>query len=526
MTRASVAAGPRCAVPGGALRCLLLCALPFLLPGLSGCAPVPDAVIRFGLASAPADLDPRYATDAASERINRLLYRRLVDFDEQVRPVASLARWEQLTPRHYRFHLDPQRAPFHDGSPLVAADVAATYRSILAPDSASPHAGTLRLISAIRVIDDDTLDFLLARPDPLFPGYLVIGILPAQGIAAGRAFHKAPLGSGPFRLAGWPEPGRLQLVRRADGQRFEFLRINDPTVRVLKLLRGEIDLLQNDLPAELLRYLERQPGIAVVRGAGSNFAYLGFNLASPVTGELAVRRAVAHAIDRDAIIRYVLGGAARPAAALLPPEHWAGDAQLQPLSYDPERSRALLAQAGYTPEHPLVLDYKTSTDPVRLRIATIIQQQLAEVGIRMKLNSYDWGTFFGDIKAGNFQLYSLMWVGIKTPDIFRYAFHSTSLPPAGANRGRSNDATLDRLIEVAEQGATLKEQGAGYRAVQARLLEQLPYVPLWYEDHVYAARKDITGYRLASDGNYDGLVQVAKRRPPAAARIRSAARAP
>jgi len=488
-----------------------------LLLGVAACTPAPDDVIRFGLASAPANLDPRYATDATSARINRLLYRRLVDFDDQVRPVASLAHWEQLTPRHYRFHLDPQRAPFHDGTPLLAEDVAATYRSLLAPGNSSPHAGTLRLISDIRVIDDDTLDFLLERADPLFPGYLVIGILPARDIAAGAPFHKAPLGSGPFRFTGWPEPGRLQLVRCADGQRFEFLRIGDPTVRVLKLLRGEIDLLQNDLPAELLHYLEQQTGIRVVRGPGSNFAYLGFNLASPATGELAIRRAVAHAIDRDAIIRYVLGGAARPAATLLVPEHWAGNAQLQPLAFDPERARTLLRQAGYSPEHPLVLDYKTSTDPVRLRIATIIQQQLAEVGIRMNLSSYDWGTFFGDIKAGNFQLYSLMWVGIKTPDIFRYAFHSGSLPPAGANRGRYTDDTTDRLIEQAEQGATLTEQGAGYRAVQARLLEQLPYVPLWYEDHVYAARDVITGYRLASDGNFDGLSRVTRQRLQAAA---------
>ena len=167
--------------------------------------------------------------------------------DERIRPVPALARWEQLGPRHYRFYLKPGRPAFHDGTPLRAHDVAATYRSILAPDSGSPHAGTLRLITDIEVLDDDTLDFRLSRPDPLLPGYLVIGILPAAGIANGVPFHAQPLGSGPFRLAGWPEPGRLQLTRIADGQAFEFLRIGDPTVRVLKLRRGEVDILQNDL---------------------------------------------------------------------------------------------------------------------------------------------------------------------------------------------------------------------------------------------------------------------------------------
>ena len=487
--------------------------LPVLLLCLQACTQPADNTIRFGLAGAPANLDPRYATDATSARINRLLYQRLVDFDDRVRPVPALARWEQLDPRHYRFHLQPGRPAFHDGTPLRARDVAATYRSLLAPGSGSPHAGTLRLITDIEVLDDDTLDFWLSQPDPLFPGYRVIGILPAAGIAAGVPFHTQPLGSGPFRLAGWPEPGRLQLTRIADGQAFEFLRIGDPTVRVLKLRRGEVDILQNDLPPELLGYLAAQPDITVRNGPGSNFAYLGFNLQDPVTGNAGVRQAIAHAIDREGIIRHILGGAAQPAAALLPPDHWAGHPGLQQIDYDPVQARTLLAAAGYDDAHPLTLHYKTSTDPVRLRIATVIQQQLAQAGIDLQLSSYDWGTFFGDIKAGRFQMYSLMWVGIKTPDIFRYAFHSASLPPEGANRGRLMDPAIDRLIAAAGQGTTLDAQAAAYRQVQARLLQQLPYIPLWYEDHVVAFRTGIEGYRLAPDGNYDGLRHVRKRHP-------------
>ncbi len=477
---------------------------------LSACSRPADDAIHFGVASAPANLDPRFATDATSARLNRLLYQRLVDFDEHVKPVPALATWKQLAPLHYRFYLQRPRPDFHDGTPLTARDVAATYRSILDPANASPHAGTLQLVKRIEVVDDDRLDFFLHRADPLFPGYAVIGILPAAGIERGEPFHKAPVGSGPFRLDDWPEPGRLRLTRVGDGQAVEILRIGDPTVRVLKLLRGEIDLLQNDLPAEMIAYLEAQTGIEVQLGRGSNFAYLGFNMADPVTANYLVRLAVAHAIDRESIIEHVLGGAARTATSILPPEHWAGYSQAGALEYNPEKSRLLLQQAGYAADNQLVLDYKTSTDPVRVRIATIMQQQLADVGITMKLRSYDWGTFFGDIKAGRFQMYSLMWVGIKTPDIFRYAFHSRSLPPGGANRGRFNDHLVDRLIEQAESSETLQSQGKGWRKVQSRLLQQLPYVPLWYEDHVFAARDAISGYRLALDGNYDGLVDVQK----------------
>jgi peptide/nickel transport system substrate-binding protein len=485
--------------------------IPCLVLWLAGCNAQPEPkAIRFALATVPSGLDPRYATDATSERINRLLYTRLVDFDERFRPVPSLAHWERPGPTHYRFFLHEQGRVFHDGTRLDASDVAATYRSVLDPATASPHYGTLKHIQRIEVIDADTLDFFLDRPAPLFPALMTVGIVPKAAIEAGLPLHHQPLGSGPFRFVAWPQAGRLELERVTDGQRLVFEQVHDPTMRVLKLLRGEVDLLQNDLPPELLDWLDDQQGIQVARRSGSNFSYLGFQMQDAATGKLAVRRAVALAIDRDAIIRYVFRGAARKASALLPPEHWAG-ASLPLIEHDLPRARELLHQAGYGTDNPLHLVYKTSSDPFRIRLATILQQQLAEAGIQVAVSSYDWGTFFGDIKAGRFQLYSLAWVGIKSPDIFRYAFHSESLPPAGANRGRFHGRLSDELIEAAMRETDIQQQAAIFIQVHQRLLEQRQYVPLWFESQYFAARNDIAGYRLAADGNFDALVQVVRR---------------
>jgi peptide/nickel transport system substrate-binding protein len=281
----------------------------------------------------------------------------------------------------------------------------------------------------------------------------------------------------------------------------------------MKLLRGEIQMLQNDLPPELVGFLHGRPGIRVERVDGTNFSYLGFNLDDPATGDPSVRQAIAHGIDREAILRYLFRDGGRLAEALFPPEHWAGAPALVGYAHDPEQARALLADAGWSDARPLQLSYKTSSDPFRLRLATVIQAQLRRIGIAVDVQSYDWGTFFGDIKAGRFQLCSLTWVGIRTPDIFRYVFHSASTPPDGANRGRYRSATADRLIEQARAEPEPERQAALYRELQALLHADLPYVPLWYEDQVYAARDEIEGYRLAADGNYDGLTQV--RRVPA-----------
>lgn len=476
----------------------------------SACSGQHDNSIRFGLSAAPVTLDPRYATDAVSQRINRLIYQRLVDFDENYRAVPALAGWEQLGPVHYRFTLQEEGRNFHNGDYLTTDDIKATYDFILDPANASPHLGVLQGIENMEVIDDDTIDFYLHNADPLFPGRLTIGILPERLIKAVHPFNIFPVGSGAMKFVNWQSEDKLKLQRLNDNQEIQFITVKDSTVRVLKLLHGEIDLIQGDLPFELLAWLKGKRDIEVETRQGDTFTYLGFNMQDPALGQLIIRRAIAAALDRDAIIKYVLGGAARRAGTLLPPDHWSGHESLNGYAYNPEESRSLLAQAGYNRSHTLHFTYKTSNNPLRVRLATIIQNQLQQVGIDVDIQSYDWGTFYADIKSGKFQIYSLSWVGLNTPDIFRYVFHSTSIPPMGANRGRYNDAIVDALIEKAESYPELQEQAKSYRELQEYLHDQLPYIPLWYEDNILARRKTITGYTLSSDGNYDGLLTAGK----------------
>jgi len=482
-----------------------------IILSLAGCSNPNSNAIRFGLASAPISLDPRFATDATSARINRLLYQRLVDFDEHFRAVPSLAEWELLGDRHYRFKLRDQGRLFQSGEKLTANDVKATYDYILDADNVSPHRGALLNISNIAVVDSNTIDFFLKNADPLFPGYLVIGIVPERVAKQGLVLNKRSLGSGQFKYIDWPSNDHLIIERHRDKQRVEFIHVQDATVRVLKLIRGEIDLFQNDLPKELVRYLENRESIHVEHCQGSNFSYLGFNLEDPLLKDRRVRQAIAHALDKKSLIQYLLGGETISANTLLTPDHWAGLKSASSYEFNLEKSRQLLKSAGYDNSHPLLLEYKTSSDPFRIRIATIIQQQLAEAGIKVKLRSFDWATFYGDIKAGRFQMYSLSWVGINSPDIFRYVFHSASVPPKGANRGRYNNALVDTLIDQIESTPDVQVRINGYQQLQQQLLLDLPYVPLWYEEHFMAANDNISGYQLVKDGNYDGLNDVMKK---------------
>ena len=487
---------------------LLLC---FMLT-LTACKPTSSASdsinkassspeIVFAISQAPLNLDPRYATDAASERLNRLLYQSLVDFDAHTKPQAGIASWQQLSPLSYQFTLSEQRRLFYYPASaehkaktrkLTAYDVKATYDSITSL-SDSPHSAEFSNLKNIVVANERTVLFYLNAPDRHFPAKLLLGILPADLVESQHDFARLPVGSGPLVLLDSHNKWRLQ--RLDDGQLISLVEVKDPTVRMLKLVHAEVDLIQGDLPPESVRYLQAKPGLTVKTAVGVNFSYLGLNTQDPQLKKLKVRQALAHAIDRQAIIDKAMLQHSRLGGAILPPEHYAQQQTLPDYAYDPALARRLLQEAGVS--LPLKLVYKTSTDAQRLRLATIMQAQMRLAGIDLEIRSLDWATFFAEIKQGNFQLYGLTWVGVKTPEIYAQAFASDSVPPKGFNRGRYQDAELDKLLSTED-----------WQAVTQRVHQQLPYIPLWYEGQFAAMQKGMQNYSPKADGNWDDLATI------------------
>jgi peptide/nickel transport system substrate-binding protein len=456
--------------------------------------PENNGEINFAIAQAPLNLDPRYATDAASERVNRLIYQSLVDFDATLQPAWILARGDALDDKNYRFILQ-KTAIFHNGDTLTADDVKATYDSIIALKD-SPHAAEFANIYNIQVEDKSTVLFQLKQSDKHFISKLIIGILPKNLIEHNHDFSHHPVGSGALKFVSWQN--KLTLERISDHQIISLQEVKDPTVRVLKLLRGEADLIQGDLPPELVKHLQSKPEISVKTSVGANFSYLGLNMQDTQLQNLKVRQAIAHAIDRQAIIDKVMVQNSRIAGAILPPEHYTNkNTSLTPYDYNSELCKKLLKEARV--KLPLKLVYKTSTDAQRVRFATILQAQMRPAGIDLEIRSLDWGTFFADVKQGNFQLFGLTWVGIKTPEIYAKAFGSQNFPPNGFNRGRYQDAELDKLLANED-----------WPAATARIHAQLPYIPLWYEGQFAAMQKNMRNYSPKPDGNWDDLAAVVR----------------
>lgn len=482
------------------LYALLVCAS--LL--LQGCQSQFDkSVITFGLQSAPLTLDPHLATDASAERINRLVFRSLVNVNPVSGAEPGLATWKMLSPTHYRFTLKTTNTLFHNGKPLTSFDVRDCYKKILAKEGVSPHRGNLSHIQNIKVIDKRNIDFYLSKNDILFPDRLTVGIPDATDVT---------VGNGPFKIVNAESLAKVVLQRISDNQRVAFVQVKDSSVRVLKLLRGELDIIQNDLQTELIDYLRQQNTLQVLSSPGTSFSYIGFNMENAVTSSRVLRTAMSLAIDRQKIIDSLLGGRARLSHSLLPRAHWARKETLPAFSYQPDKARMMLKQV-FNEQRPRII-FKTTTDPLRLRIVSVIQKQLAEVGIELDIRSYDWGTFYSDIKSGNFQVYSLSWVGINSPDIYQTVFHSQSIPPKGANRGRYRNWRVDQLLDDAFSLSESKQAMIeNIEQVQRILLHDLPYIPLWFEDNIAVMSKRIQGYRLSVDGSYDALTDVRFKQP-------------
>lgn len=510
--------------------CLIL---PCLL-ALTACSSPDDSsrqILRIGLETAPLQFDPRFTLDAASHRVGQLLYNSLVRLDAQAQIVPDLATsWDTPDATTYVFHLR-RDVRWHDGTPLTAADVHYTFTSLLDAATQSPKRTSFAMIRSVEAVSEHTIRFILTEPfAPFLTNNMTLGIVPRprdDTPPGPRNTH--PIGTGPFAFVKH-EPNRaIHLQAYADY--FDgrpaldgvVLRIlPDPMVRLFELQKGNVDLLQNALPPDLLVQLREDTRFTVVEAPGTNFTYVGLNSEDPILRQVQVRQALAHAIDRQALITHVLRGLAQPADGMLPASHWAYAPQVDRYPFDLERAAQLLDAAGFPdpdgpgPQPRFHLVYKTSQDEVRRRIAEVIQESWRRIGVSLDIRSYEWGTFFGDIRAGNFQLYALTWVGVSEPDHFHYVLHSQSVPPAGANRGRYINPRLDTLLDQGRRTTDVAPRRTLYQEAQAIVAAELPYIPLWHQTNVAVLRATYTGYRMSPSGDFRAIRFIRPRHASAA----------
>jgi peptide/nickel transport system substrate-binding protein len=343
-----------------------------------------------------------------------------------------------------------------------------------------------------------------------------IGIVPAN---AGADFSRNPVGSGPFRFVQQSQDEEVVIERNPEYlpaapplARIRFRIVPDAIVRALELRKGSAELEMSSLSPDLIPVLARQPAIAVTERAGTNLTYLGVNLEDPALSHRELRQALALATDREALIRYLLHGEAKIADGVLPPELWAAEPNVAKYPYDPSRAGQLLDDAGFPRKQSGVrvhLTLKCSTEEQARLIGAALQEQWRRVGVELEVRPLELATLFSDLAKGNFQLSYQRWVGANTdPDFFEYAFSSKRFPPDGANRGHYRNARIDALTDLIRVEMNQESRKALCSEVQKILEEDLPYLPLWFNDVVSVHRRSLGELELSSTGDYNFLVTL------------------
>ena len=489
---------------------------------LSGCSSrnrSDPSSLTFLIESSPTNLDPRFATDSQSQRIDGLLFSGLLERDNQMNFHGDLAEsWSTPDPLTYVFHLR-RGVRFHDGRALTATDVKATFEFIMNPANKSPKRGALRMVTSIETPDDATVIFHLSQPFASFSVNLIpsaIGIVPAN---AGADFSRHPIGSGPFRFVQQSQDEEVVVERNpqysrdaAQITRVRFRVVPDGVVRALELRKGSADLEMSSLSPDIIPVLARQPDLAVTDRPGTNLTYLGFNLEDPVLSHREVRQALALATDREALVRFLLHGQAKLAAGVLPPDHWAAEPNVAQYPYDPARAKQVLDAAGFPRKQDgvrLQLTLKCSTEEQARLIGAALQEQWRRVGIQLELRPLELATLFSDVAKGNFQITYQRWVGANTdPDFFEYAFSSKRFPPEGANRGHYRSPRIDALTDQIRVEMNQEKRKALCSEVQKILADDLPYLPMWFNDVVSVHRRSLGTLDLPSTGNYNFLATL------------------
>ncbi len=505
--------------------CVSSCPLWLIVLILAGtlvsCSRHPDAdALVVLIESSPTNLDPRIGKDAQSERIDELIFDSLVRKDEHYNIQPSVAdSWDIPDPQTYIFHLHHD-IRFHDGRLLTARDVKWTLDTMRNGSLATVKGAAYKLVDKVETPDDFTIKIHLTEPYAPLLWNLTGGAFGVVPYGSDKNFNRTPIGSGPFRFVRMSPDTDVELVRNEDywGQharisRVRFKIVPDTTTRALELRKGSADIAVTSLTPDIVDTLRRERDLQIQEQPGSSLQYLAFNLRDPILKDVRVRQALAYAIDRGPVIHHLFRDQVRPADSVLPAEHWAYNGDVTHYPPDSAKANALLDQAGYARGQDGIrfhLTMKTSTDETTRLLAAVLQQQLRQVGIALDIRSFEFATFFSDVMKGQFQFYSLRWVGYSNqdPDIFEDAFHSASFPPRRDNRGFYANPAVDRLLDEARQSTDQQKRKQLYAEVQRILANDLPYINLWYFDNVVVHSRRVQNLHVGAAGNYDFLTTV------------------
>lgn len=497
--------------------------------------------IIFGTIGEASNLIPYLSTDSASHEVADLIFTAPLRYDKNLEPEPWAAQSWSIHDdgRRLRFTLRPGIL-WEDGVELTSADVEYTFRVVTDPKTGSPYAEDFLRVKEFRVLDKYTFeavyDEFFARAvtswmNPILPKHILEG----QDLRR-TPFSRRPVGAGPYRLREWEAGSRI--VLEASPTYFGgmpgigeviYRVIPDESTMFMEARTGRLDVM-NLSPLQYLRqtngpFWERE--YRKYRYLASVYIFMGFNMQHPFFRDARVRRAISHAINRADLVRGVLLGQGIAAYGPYKPGTWAAHPGLQPVREDLQEARRLLTEAGFMPDargrmskdgQPLSFSVLTNQgNEQRILTATLIQSQLARLGIEARIRTVEWAAFIREfVHKGRFDAVILGWTITQDPDIFQI-WHSSQAHDGGLNFTRYANPEVDAILEKARATPDRKSRQKLYWRLQEILDKDQPYCFLFVPYALPIVQSRFHGIEPALSGimyNFeDWYVPKALRRP-------------
>jgi peptide/nickel transport system substrate-binding protein len=480
----------------------------------SACTPAPgrtgpsNELLIVGYDREPDTMN-RYATHIL-EDIQSCVIEGLTTNDENMRIVPVLAR-EVPTLENGGVVLRPDGGmdviwklrpgvSWHDGVPHTSADVKFTVDAILKGDWKPESVDGFDRISSVETPDSLTAvvhykEIYAPYALQFFRGTLPRHVLAGRNIDRAQDYNRAPLGTGPYRVAEWKTGEHVLLERVPDywrGQapieRILFRFLSNTTTRINQLKAGEVHMVAL-VPWDKVRELRTLPNLRLNQVQGNGYEHVTLNQKhfTPF-GDVRVRRALAHAVDRDLIVRTILDALVQVVNGPIQPLSWAHDPELPAYGYDPARARTLLDQAGWTPgpdgirrKDGSAFEFTLITQAgfaIRENVAQALQQQLRAVGVNMRVRLIDGTTISTLWFAGDFDAMLHWWQQPADPEITLF-FAGDRAPPRGRNINYLADDSLTALLYASDRTVDQSRRGELLRSSQRRVVELAPEIPLY-----------------------------------------------
>jgi peptide/nickel transport system substrate-binding protein len=467
-----------------------------------------DIMVRGDIGDA-SNLIPLLASDSPSHNIAGLVYNGLVKYDKDMKIIGDLAESWDISAGGLviTFHLR-RGVKWHDGQPFTAADVLFTYQITVDPKTPTAYAGDFLKVKKAEVLDAYT--FRVTYDKPFAPALISWGnaVLPRH-LLFGKDITKSPLsrhpiGTGPYKFKEWIAGQKIVLISNTDyfeGRPYidgYITRIIPDTATMFLELRAQGISLMDLTPLQYTRQTENnlfRENFQKYRYLGFKYVYLGYNLKNPLFTDKRVRQAISYAINKEEIISGVLLGLGKPATGPYKPGTWAYNGNVKIYNYNPQKARQLLSEAGWKDNKgngilekdgkPFIFEIVTNQgNDTRQKCAEIIQRQLKEVGITVKIRILEWAAFVNDfITKRRFDAVILGWSISLDPDAYD-VWHSSKTAPEELNFMSYNNPEADEMLEKGRSTFNQSQRKKYYNRFQEILAEDQPYTFLYVPEEL------------------------------------------